>query len=75
MGDLNEQDSVWDLMVCHFEDVLPLETNLAQEVNDLEKSRITLALDQNNGNRTKAAKMLGIGRTLLIHKIKKYNLD
>lgn len=74
MGNLNEQDSVWDLMVSHFEDVLPLETNLAQEVNDLEKSRITLALDQNSGNRTKAAKMLGIGRTLLIHKIKKYNL-
>lgn len=75
MGNLNEQDSVWDLMVSHFEDVLPLETNLAQEVNDLEKSRITLALDQNSGNRTKAAKMLGIGRTLLLHKIKKYNLD
>jgi len=74
MGNLNEQDRVWDLMVSHFEDVLPLETNLAQEVNDLEKSRITLALDQNSGNRTKAAKMLGIGRTLLIHKIKKYNL-
>lgn len=74
MGNLKEQDSVWDLMVSHFEDVLPLETNLSQELNDLEKSRITLALDQNSGNRTKAAKMLGIGRTLLIHKIKKYNL-
>lgn len=74
MGNLNEQDSIWDLMVSHFEDVSPLETNLAQEVIDLEKSRITLALDHNSGNRTKAAKMLGIGRTLLIHKIKKYDL-
>lgn len=75
MGNIDEQDSVWDLMVSHFDDVLPLETNLAQEVKDLEKSRITLALDKNSGNRTKAAKMLGIGRTLLLHKIKKYNLD
>ena len=27
-----------------------------------------------NGNRTHAASYLGIGRTLLIHKIKKYNI-
>jgi len=41
----------------------------------LEASRITSALEKFNYNRTHAANDLGIGRTLLIHKIKKYELN
>jgi DNA-binding protein Fis len=34
-----------------------------------------LALETNCGNQSKAARQLGMGRTLLIHKIKKYELN
>jgi len=44
------------------------------ELEEIEKSRIINALAMFSGNRTKAADELGIGRTLLIHKLKKYNL-
>lgn len=47
---------------------------LAAEVEMLEKDRIVTALATYNGNRTKTANYLGIGRTLLIHKLKKYKL-
>ncbi len=47
---------------------------LATEVENLEKERIINALSLHEGNRTKTADHLGIGRTLLIHKLKKYNL-
>jgi transcriptional regulator with PAS, ATPase and Fis domain len=44
------------------------------ELEEIEKQRIESALLNQNNNRTKTAKELGIGRTLLIHKIKKYDL-
>lgn len=47
---------------------------LGTEVEMLEKDRIVTALATYNGNRTKTANHLGIGRTLLIHKLKKYKL-
>jgi len=51
-------------------DSVPLGT----EVENLEKERIVNALALHDGNRTRTADQLGIGRTLLIHKLKKYNL-
>jgi transcriptional regulator with PAS, ATPase and Fis domain len=67
----NEQQVLWDAL-DYFE-VQEVES-LDQEVRNLEQNRITDALSINEGNRSRAAKTLGIGRTLLIHKIKKYNL-
>jgi transcriptional regulator with PAS, ATPase and Fis domain len=44
------------------------------ELAEIEKQRVESALAEHDNNRTKAAEHLGIGRTLLIHKIKKYDL-
>jgi len=41
---------------------------------ELEKSAISMALDKNNGNLSKAAKELGLGRTTLYRKMEKYDL-
>ena len=68
-----EQEWIWNQLEF-FNDAKPID-GLAEEVGKLEVIRIREALDQCNYNRTHAAKSLGIGRTLLIHKIKKYNID
>ena len=47
---------------------------LPEEVAVLEKKRIANALEANEGNRTRTADQLGIGRTNLIAKLKKYDL-
>ena len=48
--------------------------SLHDELEYLEKTRIIQALEDANGNQTKAAKVLKLGRTCLIAKIKKFNL-
>tara|TARA_S200002703_G_scaffold100554_1_gene86913 strand:- start:92 stop:373 length:282 start_codon:yes stop_codon:yes gene_type:complete len=53
----------------------PNVTALADEVEELEQQRIHDALQMSNGNKTHAASYLGIGRTLLLHKIKKYHIQ
>ena len=50
------------------------QRKLADEVEQLEQGRIRDALTMSDGNKTHAANYLGIGRTLLLHKIKKYNI-
>ena len=60
-------DSMWDRNES-------TEETLPQEIESIEKTRIKNALDHTNGNRTQAAKMLGIGRTNLIAKMKKYSI-
>ena len=44
-------------------------------LEEVEKSHIIKVLRKTGGNRTKAAKHLGISRITLISKIKKYNID
>tara|TARA_A200000159_G_C7123605_1_gene255853 strand:- start:189 stop:446 length:258 start_codon:yes stop_codon:yes gene_type:complete len=61
-------DTLW------FDQQFKNDESLPSEVESLEKARIHNALDTANGNRTHAAKILGIGRTNLIAKIKKYNI-
>ncbi|HKR57184.1 MAG TPA: sigma-54 dependent transcriptional regulator [Gemmatimonadales bacterium] len=46
-----------------------------QSLADVEKSQIERALRHHGGNRTRAAKELGISRATLINKIKAYSLD
>ena len=44
-------------------------------VQEAEKEAIQSALNEVSGNRTKAAKFLGISRRALIYKIKRFELD
>ena len=51
-----------------------LNRSLPEQIEVLERDSILTALSNYNGNRTLAAKELGIGRTNLIAKIKKYEI-
>ena len=57
-------------------EVLPedVQYSLCAELEALERERIVNALALSKGNQTKAAKVLDVGRTALIAKMKKYNL-
>ena len=67
-----EQDALYevfqDLATMHEE----MKPALSTEVEMLERQRISDALSKAQGNQTKAAKDLKIGRTNLIAKMKKY---
>ena len=70
-----EQEALWE--ICNdlekFYEERQYETALPDEVEMLERDRISNALAKVDGNQTKAAKLLKIGRTNLIAKMKKYN--
>ena len=68
----NEQQALWDALT-YFDKPMQ-EQGLVAELEGIEVNRITDALQLSEGNRSQAARELGIGRTLLIHKIKKYSL-
>lgn len=63
---------VHDLLLKSSENNKPDEPN--SNIVDWEQSAIKTAIDQNDGNLSKAAESLGMGRTTLYRKIKKYNL-
>ena len=65
----NAFDELWGPIVHDLEPI-----TLPEEIAVLEKKRITNALEFNEGNRTKTADQLGIGRTNLIAKLRKYDL-
>ena len=69
-----EQEALWE--VCNdlekFYEERQFETALPDQVEMLERDRISDALAKSEGNQTKAAKLLKIGRTNLIAKMKKY---
>ena len=59
-----------------------MESYRLSQVYDLNKltqaveiEKIHFALDVNNGNRTRAAEMLGLKRTCLLAKMKKYSIS
>ena len=58
-------------------EILPDEVqySLCAELEALERERIVNALKLTCGNQTKAAQILDVGRTALIAKMKKYNLQ
>ena len=62
-------DELWGPIIHEMHPV-----TLPQEIAVLEKKRIATALELNEGNRTKTADQLGIGRTNLIAKLRKYDL-
>ena len=70
-----EQDLLWDSLNDAFPAVpVVYKTDLNEELETLERGCIKNALDAVDGNRTKAANMLNIGRTCLIAKMKKYEI-
>ena len=66
----NMFDSMWEEST-----VEELQYSLVTELEKLERERIVNALAFANGNQTKAAQSLDIGRTCLIAKIKKYRIS
>lgn len=70
-----EQDFLWSAL----DDLVPISIDnmridLNAELAELERSSIKNALDTCDQNQTRAAKMLNVGRTALIAKMKKYEL-
>lgn len=49
--------------------------NLRNYLADIEEMFISEALEESGGNKTEAAKILGITRTLLVWKCKKYGFE
>lgn len=70
-----EQDLIWQSLDDAFPAVpIVYKTDLNEELAKLERGCIEDALRAVDGNQTKAASMLNIGRTCLIAKMKKYEL-
>ena len=67
-----EQDYLFDQIGAHFDDYEQI--TLPQELEKIERNSISEKLVEFNGNRTRTANALGIGRTNLVKKIKKYSL-
>ena len=71
----NEQDALWQSLDEAFPAVpVVYKTDLNEELSKLERGCIENALEAVDGNQTKAADMLSIGRTCLIAKMKKYEI-
>ena len=72
MEEESEQDVLWrvtgELDFTH-----PID-NLPKAISQLEQENIVQALEKYRGNKTKAAEDLGIGRTNLIAKLRKYKI-
>ena len=56
-------------------DLAPLEDGLKGNIAVLEKALVERALRQAQGNKTRAAEILGVHRRLLYEKIREYGLD
>jgi DNA-binding NtrC family response regulator len=74
--ELSEQDAMWELLETNFPSNKDhnLVINLPNEIAELERTKLIQVLDFHDWNKSRAAKDLGIGRTNLIAKIKKYEL-
>ena len=70
-----EQEALWKICeeLAEYHEERQYETALPDEVEMLERDRISNALAKTEGNQSKAAKLLKIGRTNLIAKMKKYD--
>ena len=70
-----EQDFIWEQFDSIFGEISKdMNKSLPEEVEKLERTSIVNALQSHDGNRTRTAEYLGIGRTCLIAKIRKYDL-
>jgi DNA-binding NtrC family response regulator len=55
--------------------VQPLPVNLPVLLRELEEAYIAQALAQSGGNKKEAARLLGMGRTTLVEKLRRRNAD
>ena len=67
-----EQDALFEINTAMRE--LDVKHTLPSKVEKMEKDAIQNALYECDGNQTLAAKRLGIGRTCLIAKMKKFSI-
>lgn len=74
---MNESEAMWNAIeeIWPSTGVAMMKLNLTEQLETLERDSIVDALRACEGNRTKAAAMLCIGRTNLIAKMRKYDLD
>ncbi len=59
----------------HWTDQVPLEIGWQANLSKLEKSLVERALRQAEGNKSKAAELLGIHRRLLYEKMREYGIE
>ena len=52
-----------------------LDVSAGMTIKEVEAELISRTLQETNGNRTRAASMLGITRQTLLNKLKEYSLD
>jgi DNA-binding NtrC family response regulator len=67
-------DATFDAETAVHHVFVPEEKYERGATDDLERGRITRALEACGGNQTRAAKMLGISRRTLINRIQEFNL-
>ena len=77
---IKEQQYFFDMFEDMWEshgEILPedVQYSLCNELEAIERERISNALKLSCGNQTKAAQSLDVGRTALIAKMKKYNIN
>jgi len=70
----SEQDFIWESLEDAFPTGKIKNTDLMDEVAELERTHIINALSAYEGNQTKAARSLNLGRVTFIAKAKKYEL-
>jgi DNA-binding NtrC family response regulator len=77
MNTREEQEYFYDMFNEMWGEKMPEQDQycLSKELAKIERVRINDALDIFEGNQTKAAQSLNIGRTALIAKMKKYKLN
>jgi len=71
--DLQLPKVVGDTLLPH--NTVPFDTPLDDHLNHIEKQAIATALNKTQGNKTKAAKLLGISFRTLRYRLKKLGLD
>jgi sigma-54 specific flagellar transcriptional regulator A len=73
--DFDEDDSSQSEVTRYVEPDLPAEgVNLKEYLSDLEVNMITQALDQHEWVVARSAEFLGMRRTTLVEKMRKYNI-
>lgn len=71
---LHTEDDMVTSEILEFDEI-PLSSNVSQALYEMEKKQIIHVLKQAKGNRTLAAEILGIGRSILYNKMKEYGIE
>ncbi|MBU1742784.1 MAG: AAA family ATPase, partial [Proteobacteria bacterium] len=77
-GNTIEMEHLPEFLQSSTQDALPspvAQTSLKKKTEELEKSCIVQALGRTQGNRSAAARILGVHRSHLYKKMQKYGLD